>query len=438
MDNIEKNYKYDNKKNAILLFSIIYIIDLILAFFFFLNGNKDYAFGFFMMALFSIPFITSMKKRDDISVQTVVAFLLRFGICIIYTISGDGDADYYGANAELYAGLPLSQLFSNIPTDAYLYSWIISFSFRIFGTFYMPVRVLNAAISTYCVWIVYDITKDIYDSKTAKKAAWIVALFPNLIRWSSLFANREVLIMFFILLYIKASYKYFAGGNIRYLILSLIFLIPAMILHTSMIVMILLTIMIILNKRGSNDYASAILSKSFLIIISLILFTYLLRSGVGVEKFGLVEDSGLNINNISALGNMSATGRAAYLTNFGFSNPVLIILTLPIRMIYFLFTPFPWMIRATIDLLGFFDALLYVWAFILALKKIKRILKNKKKTKEEKFIYILFISLICIVAMFGLVTSNYGTAIRHRSKLFVILLVIVADDIRVPFRFKIR
>lgn len=436
MVNLERINKHNNENSAILLLSIIYIIVIILAYIFLLTGSMDYAYGFFMMALFSIPFITRMKKRGDISVQTVVAFFLRFGISIIYTMSGDGDADYYGVNAEWYAGLPLSQLFSNIPTNAYLYSWIISFFFRVFGTFYMPVRVLNSAISIYCVWIVYDITKEIYGGEIAKKAAWIVAVFPNLIRWSSLFANREVFIMLFMLLYIKASYKYYARGNIRYLIFSLIFLIPAMILHTSMIVMILLTILIILKKRGSHDYATAMLSKSFLIMTSLIAFTYLLRNGIGVEKFSLIEDSGLSMNNVSAIGNMSATGRAAYLTNFRFSNPILIILTLPVRMLYFLFTPFPWMISASIDIAGFFDALLYVWAFIPALKKVKRISISKKRTKEETFVYILFIALICIIAMFALVTSNYGTAIRHRSKLFVILLIIVANDIRIPFRLK--
>ena len=43
---------------------------------------------------------------------------------------------------------------------------------------------------------------------------------------------------------------------------------------------------------------------------------------------------------------------------------------------------------------------------------------------------LLLILLLAVTVMFAAVTSNYGTAIRHRCKLFPIILLIVADELR--------
>lgn len=430
------NYYYSNSNGAIMIFSLVSIICSVFAASFMLIGNNDFTAGMIMMSLFSCLFMICSKKRNNIALESVVAFILRFGICILYTMTGDGDVDYYGVNATLYASMPLSQVLTEIPTGAYLYSWIISFLFRIFGEYYMPVRVFNAGISVFCIWIVYDIVNDIYGSKIAKRATWIVAIFPNLIRFSSLFANREVILLFFMLLYVKNSYRYYCRGNPMSLIKSIISLIPAMILHTSMIVMMLLTMLIIImRKSGKESAALNFLKKVLLVVITSGAFVYMLSNGIGTEKFG-IGGTGLDIEKISTLGSMSAVGRASYLANVKFSNPVLTILFLPIRMLYFLFTPFPWMISSAIDIIGLFDAVLYIWVFIPVVKKARIVFKDKNRTKDEAFTLFLTLTLFFIIATFAAVTSNYGTAIRHRCKLFVLFLIIAADDIYIPFKLR--
>ncbi len=431
------NYNYySNSNTAIMIFAFISIICSILATFFMLIGNNDFTAGMIMISLFSSIFMICSKKRSNIALESIVAFILRFGICIFYTMKGDGDVDYYGVNATLYASMPLGQVITEIPTGAYLYSWIISFLFRIFGEYYMPVRVFNAGISVFCIWILHDIVNDIYGSKIAKRATWIAAIFPNLIRFSSLFANREVILLFFMLLYVKNSYRYYRSGNPMSLIKSIISVIPAMILHTSMIVMMLLTMLIIIMRKSYKEHAALrFLKKALLVTIIGVVFVYMLSNGIGTEKFG-IGGTGLDIEKISTLGNMSAAGRAAYLANVKFSNPFLNILFLPVRMLYFLFTPFPWMISAVVDIVGLFDAVLYIWVSIPVIKKARRVFKDKNRTKDEAFTMFLTITLIFIIAMFAAVTSNYGTAIRHRCKLFLLFLIIAADDIYIPFKLR--
>ena len=168
--------------------------------------------------------------------------------------------------------------------------------------------------------------------------------------------------------------------------------------------------------------------------MTILAFVYMLSKGVGMEKFNIGGGVDLNVASISNIGSMSAAGRAAYLSGVSFSNPILTTLFLPVRMLYFLFTPFIWMISAAIDIVGLFDAILYLWVSIPLWRKIKEIRrKGNDKKVEERFLLLLFLTLVVIIAMFAAVTSNYGTAIRHRCKLFPIFLLIAVENIRIPF-----
>ncbi|MEY8688210.1 glycosyltransferase family 39 protein [Bacteroides sp. AN502(2024)] len=403
---------------------------------FVLLQNDDFGYGFFTMFICTLLLAFCSRKHSIISQPLAIAFIFRIGFCLLLSVKGDGDADNYGVYAVHFANMPITEIFSNIPTGAYFYSWLISFSFRLFGENYMPIRVINATLSVCCVWIIADIASYLYKNpKTVIKIAWIVAVFPNLIRFSSYFANREVILMLFMLLYIKYSYLYYNRTNNGYLLVSILALIPSMILHTSMIAMILLTILIILSKEGkTQNKGTNFIREAFLTIATIAVFLYMLSSGIGMEKFNIGGGVDLNVSSISNIGNMSAVGRAAYLSGVTFSNPVLTLLFLPVRVLYFLYTPFPWMIRSVIDIVGFFDAILYIWASIPIYKKLKEIHRKRKgKSPDERFLLLLFITLVIIIAMFAAVTSNYGTAIRHRCKLIPIFLLIAADYIRLPF-----
>lgn len=403
---------------------------------FILTGNNDLGYGFLTMFVCSTFLAFYSGKYLAISQALAVAFIFRFGFCLLLTFQGDGDADNYGIYAMRFAAMSLDEAFSNIPTGAYFYSWLVSFFFRVFGENYMPIRVINATLSVCCVWIIADIASYIYNNpKVVAKIVWIVAIFPNLIRFSSYFANREVVLLLFMLLYIKYSYLYYSRGNSSNLIISILALIPAMILHTSMIAMILLTILIILSRKGkSQNRGFNFIRRSLLTGAIVVAFAYMLSSGIGMEKFNVGGGVELNVSSISNVGRISASGRAAYLGGADFSNPVLDVLFLPVRVLYFLFTPFPWMIRSALDIVGFLDAVLYLWLCIPMCEKIRDIYKKgNAKSREDRFMLLLFVTLIIIIAMFAAVTSNYGTAIRHRCKLIPLFLLISADYIRIPF-----
>lgn len=399
---------------------------------FLLAENYDWTYGFLLAAFLIVLLSFGAAKRPAVTAAILIAFAVRLAMFLYCTITNDADADYYAVYAARYAAMPLKDAIVNMPKSAYWYSWIVSFLFRIFGECFTPVRAMNLALSMCCVYITVDLAEMLYqDTQITRCAAMWMALFPNLIRFSSYFANREPMLMLFMLLYLKYSYRYYVDSTFRSLFLSVFFLIPAMILHTSMVAMMALTILIIMTRKsGTTHKVVNVLAKGILAAGMIAAFVYMLVNGIGTEKFGVSGGVELSISGISRVGNLSASGRAAYLQGVTFTSPWLTLLFLPVRVIYFLYTPFAWMVSEAVDVLGLLDAVLYMFLTIYVFRKQRQLKRQPQKSQAERFIVLLLILLLAVTVMFAAVTSNYGTAIRHRCKLFPIILLIIADELR--------
>ena len=90
----------------------------------------------------------------------------------------------------------------------------------------------------------------------------------------------------------------------------------------------------------------------------------------------------------------------------------------PVRIFYFLFSPFPWDIDKPKHLIGLFDSILYLCLFCLIFFNLKVIWNNSA-------LRIILIILLFYFVAFSFGVGNFGTGIRHRSK-FVIELILLA------------
>jgi hypothetical protein len=91
----------------------------------------------------------------------------------------------------------------------------------------------------------------------------------------------------------------------------------------------------------------------------------------------------------------------------------------PVRVVYFFFSPLPWEITKPQHFIGFLDGVLYFILLCLLWKRRKFILKNSSAK-------ILLSMLVIYVLVFSLGTVNSGTTMRHRIKMFPIIIVLVA------------
>jgi len=113
--------------------------------------------------------------------------------------------------------------------------------------------------------------------------------------------------------------------------------------------------------------------------------------------------------------NMSRSFGNAKFPDFFNNNNVFILL--PIKIIYFLFSPFLWDISSPKHLIGIVDSFLYFYLCF-------NISKNSNVLFKSPLSKILIIILIPMIIFLTLSTSNFGTAIRHRLKILPLLLLL--------------
>ena len=143
-----------------------------------------------------------------------------------------------------------------------------------------------------------------------------------------------------------------------------------------------------------------------------------LRTGIGVEKvWGLLSD--FDIDTIASWQDYSARGRGAYLSGVAMDAWIDLIWNIPLRLLFFFGTPFIWMVSQFRDVLGLLDAFVYLYLVLRITLDIKR------QHHRTSYAYLsVALVIAAIVVLFALGTSNYGTAFRHRAKVFPWLLML--------------
>ncbi len=91
--------------------------------------------------------LSGIRTRKEVDFVLLIGVLLRFASVLFYSCTGDSDPDGYGIRASMFAAMSIEELFENFQTGAYLYSWLISFPYRILGEDMDVVRSINALMS---------------------------------------------------------------------------------------------------------------------------------------------------------------------------------------------------------------------------------------------------------------------------------------------------
>lgn len=168
-------------------------------------------------------------------------------------------------------------------------------------------------------------------------------------------------------------------------------------------------------RKFSFSYQSVLIFLTF-IIVGFIVSQY---SGTFLGKFGNVAAA----DDVYAQANASR-GESAYLPGMEIKSLVDMILYGPIKMFYFLASPLPMNWRGFNDIFAFLiDSSIYIWILLFTVLNLKYV---KKKALAIGIIVILLTTSF----IFGIGVSNAGTAMRHRQKIFpivILLYAIVAD-----------
>jgi hypothetical protein len=148
-------------------------------------------------------------------------------------------------------------------------------------------------------------------------------------------------------------------------------------------------------------------------IVAPILLAFILVGNVSIPKLGSLSEA-MDASKIISIVNYSARDAAAYPAWTQPNTPLELVVKSPIRVAYFLFSPFPWDVSKAEHLIGLLDGVFLIIIFYFIFKA-----RHKFGVPEKTIIFVVF----PIILAFSLAIGNFGTGLRHRAKFVAIFLI---------------
>ena len=383
-----------------------------------------------------------LVRDSQQAVILVVAFTFRVALSVVH-IAGLSlpDSQFDARTFEEVAWLWArdGRLFDDFTTGSYLYSWIGSGIYLVFGRVPLLLHVINSYFGTLAIYFVMQSARLLVPSKRLHRSVgWTLAFYPSVALYSVLTMREAPIVLavsisiYLLLSWVTYRRIIFGWGAIFFMVLAQMF-------HAGLIAGTL-TVLLIYARVSVQTFSirDNVRPIALFVVgaIGITLAQFSLRTGVGIEKIaGIVNEFDIGV--ISSLQIYAARGRGAYLSNVQVGSFVDFVWQVPLRVLFFLGSPFVWMVSRFRDILGLLDALV----ILLFTVGIGRYIKKRGLLSLDTYLAVALV-VAGIVFLFALATSNYGTAFRHRAKVFPWLLLLYlcarADTTAHSFGARIR
>ena len=209
--------------------------------------------------------------------------------------------------------------------------------------------------------------------------------------------------------------------------LTVLFILLSSLFHSGMIIGLLVYGYVFLFLDVKNyrfDYSFKRLTL-FFICFGLLLTIIANDLSILNGKFSILQTYGNNLSLIEkyqSYSEVTEEGGSTYLKNYKISSAVGLITLVPLKLIYFVFSPMPYDIRGIGDLTAILIDSSFYYFLIFKIFRSRKLIIDTYFRIFPKIFFILFL----IVSLgFALGTENTGTAMRHRAKIFPALLMVV-------------
>ena len=247
--------------------------------------------------------------------------------------------------------------------NSFFYSWIISFPYSLFGRSILMMQSIGIVFGLGSVFLGWYLSRKVWGDIVANRVGWVLAFFPSLVLYSVV-TLREVYASFFLLVAIFGVLNWVKTTKYRYFISGLLGFIGAGFFHGALLIggIILLIIFTYTNfKVFFRSFLNSRLHyKSFMVVIlsSFILAAYF-SGKIYIQYLGDFKTA-ISIERIKSTINVRMKGEATYPDWTKINSPVEVVYKIPVRSVYFLFSPFPWDIKKFSHIMGAIDGLIYL------------------------------------------------------------------------------
>lgn len=397
----------------------------------------------FSMTIISILSITlilsNLKKVTNRNLIFIYIFIIIIKICfllyqVIYKNLPLGGVDWihydrFGKELLLEKGGNIFEILF-LASDE-LFTKITAIIYQIFGInaeqLYFYIFISSLIVFNYINLLSNELLKD---KIKAQKISILFMIWPIEFIHSITFLREMPIQMLFIISlfhFIRViNYK-----KIKDFILAMVFIIFATLMHSGMIGILLTYIFILIASNGRKGIDT--LNNPFKIILFIVIITALLNSPLSTSlttKFGNVDSLDSLIERKQQYGDIGLDATTNYITSIP-ENKKELIMQLPYLVTMFSLSPFIWQVKNFSTLIAFFIEGLP--RLLLVIMLIKYFCSFKPVYPKEKQIKITFILIIILTYLiFSLGTKSYGTAMRHRAKIFPLEIILGYSALTMP------
>ncbi|MDW7746926.1 hypothetical protein [Halomonas sp.] len=379
----------------------------------------------------------------------MVAYCFRFFLFALdYTRvfrppGANADASRFIRISSEYASLDWLVLLDRVPWfSSKFYPWIGGILQKIVGESPLFLLATNFFFGHVVVAVTGIICYQLWGKRTAVLAAMIMALYPYGAFNSILAMREEVSIMFFMMgLYFYI--RWVSGKSVLGLLWGGLLFGVAVLFHPGWVaafvgVAAYLAYFLYRNLfKDRPSLVSRLYAFKMLLSIAMLAFSLgMVTMGGGISlgkgiEVGTESEGGV-AESIEERFSSEGEGGSAYPSFVAKGNPYTQPWLIPSRIVYFHFSPFPWDIRSPIHIFGLISSVLY---WFLAW----RVYRGWNRLKERDDCVALLFIFGAITFVFAIGVTNIGTAIRHKTKvlgLFVILAASSFNSFRIRFKGK--
>ena len=373
----------------------------------------------FLTLYFYVSFFVVFKLRQQgLAAIAVLACLSRLIMCfaglfIVLPFGGD-DAKTFERIAQVWSQGSFSQVLETFDlSGSYVFSSVVAvFYWLLEVNIAIPVFI-NGIAGVFIFYFSMILAKTVWpDRKNNLIFGLLIALHPML-NVDSAITLRENLIILFLVMSAFSLVSYIKYRSFRHLFLYMLLAIFSAFFHGAIVLFIAGLPLYLIFFSGSFSYHSKVFVA---LAFSIFLFLFLFYADLG--KVEVMQEEGFSVETLAEVQLSRKDAATIYLQGMVPNNAFDIVWQTPLRMINFLFQPFPWRVTDPRYVVVFLDAIL--WVFITAI-----LVRNFRDIKENKAALALLVSAFVLVVVFSYGTGNFGTAIRHRTKFLVLFLVLV-------------
>ena len=365
----------------------------------------------------------AVDARRRLVIWSLLAFCLRLFVGSIIT-NVRSLITYFGPDAFTYhewsaalashwdAGTPMPDL----PAGKEAFAYVLGGLYWVAGPVQFAGLAFNATLGALLVPVLTDTTRRIAGVTAAHPVAPLVALLPGLVVWSSQLL-REASVLLLIALAVNAAVRLTGRFGLARA-MSLAAVLGALLSFRASTAALLGATMLpvlVLGRRSAIAGLGASLGVASL--VALVVVTL----GVGIAGFRLIAGTELSQVNAIRL-DSSISASSGFSSDADVSTPQRALTYLPTGLPAFMLGPPPWSLRPGRGLIAVPDALVW-WCLLPPLWRGTRMLKRRSGIGLT---VAAVLPAGVVAAGLALLIANYGTVVRQRMQVVVLLVPVIA------------